>query len=107
LKPTADLELASGVNRFVMHCSVHQPVNDKIPGIGLGGFGQWFTRRETWAGQAKPWTAYHARSSYMFQQGKCVAELFIIMVRIITLRILLQLSGQMEEFPKFGILIQV
>ena len=30
------MELASGVNRFVIHCSVHQPVNDKIPGLGLG-----------------------------------------------------------------------
>lgn len=74
LKPTADLELASGVNRFVIHCSVHQPVNDKIPGMGLGGFGQWFTRHETWSEQAKPWTTYLARSSYMLQQGKCVAD---------------------------------
>jgi len=74
LKPTADLELASGVNRFVIHCSVHQPVNDKIPGLGLGWFGQWFTRHETWAEQAKPWTTYLARSSYMLQQGKFVAD---------------------------------
>ena len=74
LKPTADLELASGVNRFVIHCSVHQPVNDKIPGLGLGRFGQWFTRHETWAEQAKPWTTYLARSSYMLQQGKSVAD---------------------------------
>ena len=36
LKPTADLELASGLNRFVIHCSVHQPTDDKIPGLGLG-----------------------------------------------------------------------
>lgn len=74
LNPTADLELASGVNRFVIHCSVHQPVNDKIPGLGLGWFGQWFTRHETWAEQAKPWTTYLARSSYMLQQGKFVAD---------------------------------
>ena len=58
LKPSADLELASGLNRFVIHASVHQPVDDKIPGLGLGPFGQWFTRHETWAGQAKAWTDY-------------------------------------------------
>ncbi len=75
LKPTADLELASGLNRFVIHCSVHQPVDDKIPGLGLGPFGQWFTRHETWAEQAKAWTDYLSRSSYMLQQGKFVADI--------------------------------
>ncbi|MCO5234738.1 MAG: discoidin domain-containing protein [Chitinophagaceae bacterium] len=75
LKPTADLELASGLNRFVIHTSVHQPVDDKIPGLGLGPFGQWFNRHETWAEQAKAWTGYLARSSYMLQQGKFVADI--------------------------------
>src|ERR1035437_2443470 len=67
LKPTADMELASGLNRFVIHTSVHQPSDDKIPGLGLGPFGQWFTRHETWAEQAKPWTTYLSRSSFMLQ----------------------------------------
>ncbi|WP_321474308.1 glycosyl hydrolase [uncultured Paludibaculum sp.] len=74
LKPTADKELANGLNRFVIHTSVHQPVDDKIPGLGLGPFGQWFTRHETWGEMAKPWTTYLARSSYMLQQGKFVAD---------------------------------
>lgn len=74
LKPTADLELASGLNRFVIHTSVHQPVDDKIPGLGLGPFGQWFNRHETWAEQAKAWTGYLSRSSYLLQQGKFVAD---------------------------------
>ncbi|QJW91251.1 glycoside hydrolase [Spirosoma taeanense] len=74
LKPTADLELANGLNRFVIHTSAHQPVDDKIPGLGLGPFGQWFNRHETWAPQAKVWTDYLARSSYMLQQGKFVAD---------------------------------
>jgi hypothetical protein len=75
LKPTADRLLAMGLNRFVIHTSVHQPSNDKIPGLGLGQFGQWFTRHETWAEQAKAWTTYLARSSYMLQQGKFVADI--------------------------------
>lgn len=74
LKPTADLELASGLNRFVIHTSVHQPADEKIPGLGLGPFGQWFTRHETWAEQAKAWTDYLSRSSYLLQQGKFVAD---------------------------------
>ncbi len=73
LKPTADLELASGLNRFVIHTSVHQPVSDKVPGLGLGPFGQWFTRHETWAEQAGPWLTYLARSCFMLQQGRFAA----------------------------------
>jgi hypothetical protein len=75
LKPSADLELANGLNRFVIHCSPHQPVDDKIPGLGLGPFGQWYTRHETWAGQAKAWNDYLARSSYLLQQGRFVADI--------------------------------
>lgn len=75
LKPTADRLLAMGLNRFVIHTSVHQPVNDKIPGLGLGPFGQWFTRHETWAENAREWTTYLARNSYMLQQGKFVADI--------------------------------
>ena len=75
LKPTADMEMANGLNRFVIHTSVHQPVDDKIPGLGLGPFGQWFTRHETWAEEAKPWIDYLGRSSFMLQQGKFVADI--------------------------------
>jgi hypothetical protein len=53
---------------------VHQPVSDKVPGLGLGPFGQWFTRHETWAELAKPWTTYLARSCFLLQQGKFVAD---------------------------------
>ena len=63
LKPTADKEMAEGINRFVIHCSVHQPLVGKAPGLGLGPFGQWFTRNETWAESAAPWVNYLARSS--------------------------------------------
>lgn len=78
LKPTADMELASGLNRFVIHTSVHQPVNNKIPGLSLGPYGQWFTRNETWGEQALPWTTYLARSSFMLQQGKFVADVIYL-----------------------------
>ncbi|MBW4028743.1 MAG: glycoside hydrolase [Acidobacteria bacterium] len=74
LKPTADKELAMGLNRFVIHTSVHQPLVDKVPGLGLGPYGQWFNRNETWAEEAQPWVSYLARSSYLLQQGKFVAD---------------------------------
>ncbi|PYY04742.1 MAG: glycoside hydrolase [Acidobacteria bacterium] len=75
LKPTADKEMAMGLNRFVIHTSVHQPLVDKKPGLALGPFGQWFNRNETWAELAKPWVSYLARSSYLLQQGKFVADI--------------------------------
>ena len=75
LKRTADLEMASGLNRFVIHTSVHQPLDDKKPGFSLGPFGQYFTRQETWAEQSKAWMDYLGRSCYMLQQGKNVADI--------------------------------
>jgi hypothetical protein len=74
LKPTADKELANGINRFVIHSSVHQPLIDKAPGLTLGPFGQWFNRNETWAEQAKPWIDYLSRSSFLLQQGRFFAD---------------------------------
>ncbi len=74
LKRTADMEMASGLNRFVIHTSVHQPLDNLYPGFSLGPFGQWFTRQETWADQAKAWADYLGRSSYLLQAGKNVAD---------------------------------
>jgi len=83
LKPTADKELAMGLNRFVIHSSVHQPLTgpggadtgSPAPGLTLGPFGQWFNRNETWSEQATPWITYLARASYMLQQGSFVADI--------------------------------
>jgi len=75
LKPFADRELAMGLNRFVIHTSVHQPDDRPGPGATLGPFGQWFTRHETWAAQAAPWISYLTRSSFLLQQGRFVADI--------------------------------
>lgn len=74
LKRIIDLEFALGVNRPVIHTSVHAPVDDKLPGLSLGGIGQYFNRHETWAEMAKPWIDYIARNSLMLQQGRNVAD---------------------------------
>ncbi len=75
LKYTADMELASGLNRFVIHESAHQPLDNYKPGLTLGPFGQWFNRHETWAEEAGAWIDYLARSSYMLSQGLSVADI--------------------------------
>jgi alpha-L-rhamnosidase/F5/8 type C domain len=79
LKRTADLEFASGLNRFVIHTSVHQPLDDKKPGFSLGPFGQYFTRQETWAENGgKAWMAYLGRTSHVLQQGRNIADILYL-----------------------------
>jgi len=74
LKRYIDLELVTGINRPVIHTSVHQPVDDKQPGLSLTMFGQYFNRHETWAEMARPWVDYMARSAFLLQQGRNVAD---------------------------------
>jgi hypothetical protein len=74
LRPVIDLEFASGINRPVIHTSVHQPVDDKVPGLALMIFGQYFNRHETWAEFARPWIDYIARTSFLLQKGRNVAD---------------------------------
>lgn len=75
IKPVADIAMANGANMFVIHDSAHQPLDSHKPGLGLGVYGQWFNRHETWAEQAGPWIDYLARSSFMLRQGKAVADI--------------------------------
>ena len=74
LKEVADVALMSGLNRFFIHESAHQPSDDVRPGLGLLIYGQWFNRHETWAEYAKYWMDYLARSCYYLQAGKNVAD---------------------------------
>jgi alpha-L-rhamnosidase len=74
LKRIIDLEFVTGVNRPVIHTSVHQPRDDKFPGLSLFIFGQYFNRHESWAEMAKPWVDYLSRNGLMLQQGRNVAD---------------------------------
>ncbi|WP_347304638.1 glycosyl hydrolase (plasmid) [Croceibacterium sp. TMG7-5b_MA50] len=73
LRKVIDLEFAHGVNRPVIHTSVHQPT-EQAPGLSLAIFGQYFNRHDTWAELAKPWVDYIARSSHLLQQGRFFAD---------------------------------
>ncbi len=74
LKRIIDLEFVNGINRPVIHTSVHQPLDDKVPGLSLFIFGQYFNRHEAWAELAKPWVDYISRNSYLLQQGRNYAD---------------------------------
>jgi hypothetical protein len=75
LKHVIDTEFLNGVNRPVIHDSVHQPVDDKQPGLSLLIFGQFFNRHEAWAPLARAWVDYLSRNALMLQQGHFVADL--------------------------------
>jgi (4-O-methyl)-D-glucuronate---lignin esterase len=75
LKWLGDYYMSLGVNRFVIHTSVHQPFLDRRPGMTLGPFGQHYTRHNTWAEQSRGWIADLTRSSYLLQQGLFVGDL--------------------------------
>jgi len=77
LKQYGDWAFASGINRLVIHTSVHQPFTDDAhkPGLTLYGFGQHYTRNNSWAEQSVALNTYFARSSYLLQQGLFVGDI--------------------------------
>jgi len=75
LKRVADASMACGLNKFVIHSSVHQPCDDVVPGLSLNRYGQWFNRHDTWASEARPWIDYLSRSCQMLRAGRYVADI--------------------------------
>jgi len=73
IKTVADQLFVHGVNRIFVHTSAHQP-GDQGPGVTLNNIGFFFTRNEPWAGMARAWTDYLARTSFLLQQGRYVAD---------------------------------
>ena len=76
LKKVGDYWLAQGINRLIFHTSAHQPLDTK-PGNTM--VGTHINRNITWAEQAAPFVTYLARSSFMLQQGKPVADLLYLL----------------------------
>jgi hypothetical protein len=73
LKARGDWAFSEGVNHFVLHVYIHQPWQDKVPGVNAW-FGTEFNRHNTWFEQSKAWIEYLRRSSWLLQQGTRVAD---------------------------------
>jgi len=73
LKVLGDWAFCEGINQFVLHVYIHQPWEDKQPGINAW-FGTEFNRHNTWFGQGKAWIDYLRRCSVMLQAGQPVAD---------------------------------
>jgi hypothetical protein len=72
LKKTSDYWLAQGINRLVFHTSAHQPL-DTLPGNTM--VGTHLHRNITWAELARPLNEYFARTCFVLQQGRNVADI--------------------------------
>jgi len=74
LKTMGDAMWCLGINRYIFHTYAHQPWLDKSPGMTMGQWGTHFGRTNTWWEQSRPWMKYIARSQYLLQQGRTVAD---------------------------------
>ena len=73
LKARGDWSFCEGVNHFVLHVYIHQPWEDRQPGVNAW-FGTEFNRHNTWFEQSRTWIDYLRRCCWMLQQGTRVAD---------------------------------
>jgi hypothetical protein len=73
LKARGDWAWSEGINHFVLHVCIHQPDQDRFPGINAW-FGTEFNRHNTWFEPASAWIDYLRRSCALLQQGTRVAD---------------------------------
>jgi len=76
LKSIGDRAWAEGITRFIFHTYVHQPW-DVVPGLALSYHGFDFNRLNTWWTQSEAYMDYIARSQFLLQQGKGVADVLV------------------------------
>jgi hypothetical protein len=74
MKPIGDYWNTQGINQFIFHTSVHQPLDTK-PGNKM--VGTHINRNITWAELAFPYFNYIARNQFMLQQGQFVSDIAI------------------------------
>lgn len=68
LKRRGDWSYTEGINNVVIHLYIHQPYEEKSPGINAW-FGTEFNRKNTWFRQSKKWIDYQRRCMFMLQRG--------------------------------------
>ncbi len=73
LKKRCDWSYTEGINESLLHLYIHQPYEDKTPGINAW-FATEFNRKNTWFKQMKPFVDYMRRCMFLLQQGQNVAD---------------------------------
>ncbi len=74
MKPFADAALALGINRFVVLASIHQPWDDRKPGVTEDRFYLPYQRHNTWWEESAGFWHTLGRSSHLLQQGRPVID---------------------------------
>lgn len=73
LKRRGDWALTEGINHWVLHVYIHQPWEDRIPGVNAW-FSTEFNRHNTWYDAGRGWIDYYRRCCFLLQQGRHVAD---------------------------------
>ncbi len=73
MKARGDWAFCEGVNHYILHVYIHQPWEDRKPGVNAW-FGTEFNRHNTWFDAQKTWFDYLRRSCFMLQQGTRAAD---------------------------------
>lgn len=73
LKRRGDWAVTEGINHFVLHVYIHQPSDERRPGVNAW-FGTEFNRHNTWFESSRTWIDYLRRSHFLLQQGRHVAD---------------------------------
>ncbi len=73
LKALGDWAFCEGINHFVLHVFLHQPWDERKPGVNA----PWpteFNRHNTWFDAGGAWVDYVRRCSFLLQQGNRIAD---------------------------------
>lgn len=73
LKQRGDRFFTEGINSTMLHVYIHQPWEDKVPGVSTS-FGNEFNRHNTWFSQLDVFGQYLKRCNFMLQQGTYIAD---------------------------------
>lgn len=73
LKQRGDRFFTEGINNSLLHVYIHQPYEDKVPGVNTW-FGTEFNRHNIWFSQMSPFIRYLKRCNFLLQQGLYVAD---------------------------------
>ena len=73
LKKRLDRSFAEGINNTLLHVYIHQPYEEKVPGMNAY-FGTEFNRKNTWFYEMDDFLKYIKRCNLLLQQGHYVAD---------------------------------
>ncbi|WP_295937181.1 glycosyl hydrolase [uncultured Alistipes sp.] len=73
MKQRGDRFFTEGINATLLHLYIHQPYEDKNPGMSAW-FGNDFHRKNTWFSHMDLFSTYLRRVNFMLQQGRYVAD---------------------------------